>query len=185
MAFERIRYIGVASGTSGSPALNSDGVHALSFERIGPYDLTRSDLLAASLVISFRLGTWKVKLWAVLITVLGLALGLEGFLLGDRILTAAPLAASFLIFWPALRSLKGSKGIYLSYEEDGLIADTPAARTVYKWVRIGKATRVGSRLYIMVSSRTALVLAARMTSPANLDALQSTVAEHLAPGPKK
>ncbi len=149
-----------------------------SFEPIGPYDLTRSDLIAAGFVISFRLGSPQVRFWSILFTLLASALLLEGLFIADYALMAAGSFFFLFLLAPTLRSLKRSKEIFLSYDDEGIVVDTPNVRTVYKWVTIGKVARVGSRLFVLVTNGTALVVHKRTTSAANLDALHSTIAEH-------
>ena len=151
----------------------------MSFEKIGPYELTRSDLVAASLVISFFTGAKSARWKAALIVAVGIMLAIEGLFSGDRWTVAGGLALIVFLFVvaPALRSLKGNRDIYLDYSPDGLVAETANVRTTYKWTTIRLAKQVGSRLFIMISDSCALVVSNRSTSPDNMKELMATIAE--------
>jgi hypothetical protein len=152
----------------------------VSFEKIGPYELTRNDLIVASLVISFSTGATSVQLKVALFVVVGLAMMAGGSLVGEPLPAALGLFFLLLMFVvsPALRSRKGSKEIYLEYSSDGLVAETPSAKTTYKWVTIRSAKKVGSRLFIMISDGGALVISDRSTTRENMASLMATVAHH-------
>jgi hypothetical protein len=155
-------------------------ITGMGFERIGPYKLTRGDLVAASLVISFSTGAKSARLRAALIVLVGLMMIVGGLVVGER--QTAGFGVLFILFIfviaPALRSRKGSKEIYLEYSSDGLVAETPNARTTYKWSTVRAARKVGSRLFIMISDGCALVISDRSTSRENMVSLVATVAEH-------
>lgn len=147
------------------------------FEKIGPYGLTRSDLLVASIVIGFRIGAPKILVRSYVMLTVGLGAIIAGFLLRDWIPVTA---GAFWILWlfivgPMLRSLRNSHDIYLSSDESGVVADTPTHRTLYKWATIRQTRRIGSRLFIVIDSGLALVLADRMSTPENLDAVAATI----------
>lgn len=148
----------------------------MGFEKIGPYELTRSDLFVASLVISFSIGSTAVRIWIWLLTATSLIALILGAVAQD--LFAAGVGAFFLfvIFGlPLLRSRKNSREIYLEQDPMGLAVDTPMARVAYKWSAIRKVKKVGSRLFVMISAKSALVIPDRATSPANMEALAATL----------
>jgi len=155
----------------------------MSFEKIGPYELTRGDLIAASLVISFLIGGRSARIAGALLTMLGLLI--IGFgLFSDNLemigIGLIYIPAIFLL-GPALRSRKGSRNIYLDYSPEGLVAETPSLRTTYKWSTISTVRKIGSRLFIMISDGCALVISDRTTSPDNMDRLMATIAAHREP----
>ena len=143
------------------------------FERIGPYDFTRGDAIAASIIISFMIASRRVAaiyaLFALTMLIVGIALGLL-FLVGLGIW----LAVWLFVLAPGLRSRKRSKDIYLEYSFEGIIGETPQTRTTYKWATIGTVKKVGSRLFIMVSDSVALVVPERSTTPENIDRVVAT-----------
>ncbi len=152
----------------------------MSFEKIGPYELTRSDLIVASLVISFSTGAVSARVKAALFVIVGLVMVVGGLVVGE------PLTAAFGVFFlllifvisPALRSRNGSKEIYLGYSPDGVVAETTGAKTTYKWATIRSARKVGSRVFIMISDGCALVISDRSTTRENMRSLMATVAQH-------
>jgi hypothetical protein len=88
----------------------------------------------------------------------------------------------FFVLWvfvvaPALRSRKRSKDIYVEYSPDGIVGETPQMRTTYKWSTIGNVKKVGSRLFIMITDRVALVVPDRSTSADNMRRLLATLSE--------
>jgi hypothetical protein len=151
----------------------------MSFDRIGPYDLTRSDLVAAAIIISFLTSAWSVRLTAAIYVLLSLAMVIVGLVFGMLILVGLGI---FLVLWvfvvaPALRSRRRSKVIYIEYSPDGIVGETPQIRTTYKWSTIGKAKKVGPRLFIMITDRIALVVPDRSTDPENMDRLLVTLSD--------
>jgi hypothetical protein len=151
----------------------------MSFDRIGPYDLTRSDLVAAAIIISFLTSAWSVRLTAAIYVLLSLAMVIVGLVFGMLILVGLGI---FLVLWvfvvaPALRSRRRSKDIYIEYSPDGIVGETPQIRTTYKWSTIGKAKKVGPRLFIMITDRIALVVPDRSTDPENMDRLLVTLSD--------
>jgi len=152
----------------------------VSFEKIGPYELTRSDLIVASLVISFSTGAASARVKAALFVFVGLFMVAGGLVDGEPLTAAFGLFFLLLIFVisPALRSRKGSKEIYLNYCPEGIVAETPRAKTTYKWATIRLAKKVGSRVFIMISDGCALVISDRSTTRENMDSLMATVAQH-------
>lgn len=152
----------------------------MAFEKIGPYELTRSDLIVASLVISFSTGAASARVKAALFVLVGLVMVIGGLMVEE------PLTAAFGVFFlllmfvisPALRSREGSKEIYLDYSPDGVVAETPSAKTTYKWATIRSAKKVGSRMFIMISDGCALVISDRSTTHENMGSLMATVAQH-------
>ena len=152
----------------------------MAFQKIGPYELTRGDLIAASLVISFSIGANATRLRAALLVLVGLVMIVVGVFSGEP--QTAGFGALFIllifVIAPALRSRKGSKEVYLEYSPDGLVGDTPNARVTYKWSAIGAVKQVGSRLFIMVNGSCALVISDRSTSRQNMASLTATVEQH-------
>ncbi|HET8749422.1 MAG TPA: YcxB family protein, partial [Sphingomicrobium sp.] len=71
--------------------------------------------------------------------------------------------------------------VYIDYSPEGIVTETPQVRTTYKWSTIGTAKKVGSRLFIMITDRVALVVPGRSTSPENMDRLMATLAHEQAP----
>lgn len=151
----------------------------MGFQKIGPYDLNRGDVIAASLVISFLTGSTGTRIRVGIWFLFPLGMIGAGIALGEPFLIAIGLPMLVLIFVaPALGSLKRAKGIYLFCDPDGLVAETAEVRTTYKWTTIWSFRKVGSRLFIMVSRGSALVVADRVTSPDNMADLIATLAQH-------
>ena len=152
----------------------------MGFQKIGPYDLSRADLVAASLVISFLIGSTKVRIWGGIYALIGLMGIVVGVASGDgaEVIFGVLLPAFIFVIIPALRSLKRAKGVCLFFEPDGLVAETGEIKTTYKWATIRSFRKVGSRLFIMVSGGSALVVADRMTNPVNMADLIATLARH-------
>lgn len=156
------------------------GTASMSFDRIGPYVLTRSDLIAASIVISFVTGSKATRLKAALFLLTGLLMIIGG------LVTEEPQTAGFgmlfililFVITPAFRARKGGKDIYLESSAEGLVAETASLRTTYKWNTIGAVRKVGCRLFIMISDGCALVISDRLTSHENIGNLIQTVAHH-------
>lgn len=151
----------------------------MSFERIGPYDLSRRDNVAAAIIISFLIGGRSVRLTALLFLVVGTAMVIWGVIWRTLFLGALGV---WLLFWiyliaPALRSRKRNRHIYLEYSPEGIVGETPQVRTTYKWSTIGSVRKVGSRVFIMITNRIALVVPDRASSPANIDRLVATCLE--------
>jgi hypothetical protein len=149
----------------------------MSFDRIGPYDLSRGDLVAAAIIVSFVTSPWSVRLAAAIYVLLGLAMIAAGLVFGVLLLVGLGV---FFVLWvfvvaPALRSRNASNDIYLEYSPDGIVGETPQIRTTYKWATIGKAKKVGPRLFIMITDRIALVVPDRSTTPDNMDRLLATL----------
>jgi len=152
----------------------------MSFDRIGPYDLSRGDLVAAAIIVSFRTAGTAVRLIAAVTVSVGLVMIVGG------LATAMPLIAGFGVFFllwifviaPALRSRKRSKEIYIEYSPDGIVGETPEMRTTYKWSTIGTVKKVGSLLFIMITDRVALVIPDHSTTRENMDRLMETLAQH-------
>jgi hypothetical protein len=155
------------------------GGQSVGFEKIGPYELTRSDLLIGSLVISFRIGSVATRVSILLLTLVALVALVLGALVQEFLVTGIGAFWLFFIFGlPLLRSRKNSREIYLEQDPMGLAIETPMARVLYKWPAIRKVEKVGSRLFVMISSRTALVIPDRVTSPGNMEALVATIADN-------
>jgi hypothetical protein len=153
----------------------------MSFEKIGPYELTRGDNVVAALVVSFVTGARSARWTAAIIILIGVIMSIEGISSGSWWMIAAGPALMIYLFvvMPALRSRKGNRDIFLDYSPEGLVAETNNVRTVYKWAAIRSAKIVGSRLFIMISDNCALVVSNRSTSLANMERLNATVVEHL------
>lgn len=153
----------------------------MSFDKIGPYDLTRGDLVAAAIIVSFRTAS-SVRLLAAVYVLVGLAMFIAGILFSVWILVGLGV---WFVLWvfilgPALRSRKRSKDIYLEYSPEGIVGETPQIRTTYKWSTIGKTKKVGSRLFIMITDRIALVVPDRSTTSDNMARLLATVSQETA-----
>jgi hypothetical protein len=152
----------------------------MSFQKIGPYELTRNDLIVAALVISFSTGATSARLTASFFVFVGLTMIVGGLVVGEPLPAAFGLLflLNMFVISPALRSRKGSKEIYLYYSPDGVVAETPSAKTTYKWATIRSARKVGSRLFIMISNGCALVIPDHVTTRENMSSLMATVAQH-------
>ena len=151
----------------------------MSFDKIGPYDLTRGDLVAAAIIVSFLISPWSVRLFAAVYVLVGLMMVVAGIAFGTSLLVGL---GFFFVLWvfvvaPALRSRKRSKEIYLEYSPEGIVGETPQMRTTYKWSTIGNVKKVGSRLFIMITDRVALVVPDRSTSADNMRRLLATLFE--------
>jgi hypothetical protein len=149
----------------------------MSFERIGPYDLTRADLVAASIIIPFVTAAKRVRLTIAIYILAGLLMVVIGIAFDVMVLVGLGI---WLILWvfvlaPALRSRKRNKNIYLEYNPEGIVGETPLTRTTYKWSTIGNVRKVGSRLFIMISDNIALVVPERATTPENIDRVVATL----------
>jgi hypothetical protein len=102
-----------------------------------------------------------------------------GFATFDPVWFGLGFFLSFLICGvSALRSRKNRESICLEYDPEGLLFDMPVARVVYKWSTIGKVKKVGPRLFVMISGARALLIPDRATTPANMEKLQTTIADH-------
>lgn len=147
------------------------------FETIGPYALTRRDLIAAGLVISFVTGSKATRWKAWVLVAVGVLLMILGASTGDmlNVLFGAGLLLLLFVILPAMRSRKQAKHIYLSYSPDGLIVETPTFRITYKWSTIGGAKKVGTRLFIMISPAHALVVSDHVTSAENMRRLVASL----------
>ena len=154
----------------------------MSFEKIGPFGFSRSDLVVASLALSFVLGSRLRRISMALIVVVAIIVMIGGIVLGD---VGISVAAAWVFVWllflcPALQSRKRRKNINLSWDAEGLMADTDEVRTLYKWAGVRSWRKIGSRLFIMVTPASALVVADRFTDAANMEKLIATLAEHKA-----
>ena len=102
-------------------------------------------------------------------------------------LVGAYILAAVAGFWlsylfvirPLLRSLKDSHDIWLSYDPDGIRADTPKRQTLYKWTTIERTFRAGPRLFVLINGQYGLVVSERFTTSENIDALDATVKQHI------
>ena len=152
----------------------------MSFDKIGPYDLTRGDLVVAGLVISFSAGARAVRIKAAVSVFVCLMISISGWVskTPEVVVFGVFLFLLLFIVAPAFRSLKGAKEIYLECSPEGLVAETSRVRTTYKWSTIQKVKRVGARLFVMISDGCALVIPDRSTSDTNIKALMSTIAEN-------
>lgn len=152
----------------------------MGFEKIGPYELTRSDQVVASLVISFFIGSTSFKIKCSLYVLLGIVLTAIGIAIRDAQITIfGPIFILFIfVVSPALRSTKYGKNLYLEYSPEGIIVDSTKAKTTYKWETIISAKKIGSRLFIMIYEGVALVVSDRSTSRANMDNLMATITRH-------
>lgn len=153
----------------------------MSFQKIGPYDLSRGDVVMASLVISFVLGTTLARIWMLVIVLCCLCVAIVGLANGEYyvLIFVTFFLALVLVIVPAVRSRKRSRDIYLSCDPEGLLAETPEVRTIYKWATIRKVRKIGARLYIVIGSgNAALVVREGVTSRENMEALMATLAEH-------
>lgn len=171
--------------SGGHEILLTKGDAWMSFDRIGPYDLTRGDLVAAAIIVSFLTSPWSVRLIATVYVLFGLMMLIVGIAFGMLLLVGL---GAFFVLWmfvvgPALRSRKRSKDIYVEYSPEGIVGETPQLRITYKWSTIGKAKKVGSRLFIMITDRMALVVPDRSTNPDNMDRLLATVSNETAAMP--
>lgn len=149
----------------------------MTFDKIGPYDLSRRDLVAAAILVSFATSPWSVRLMAAVYVLVGLIMVIAGVIFGDLLLVGIGVFFVLCIFVvaPALRSRKRCKDIYLAYSPEGIVADTPQMRTTYKWSTIGNAKKIGSRLFIMITGRLALVVPEHSTTSDNMDRLLETL----------
>jgi len=152
----------------------------MSFDKIGPYDLTRGDLVVAALVISFSTGARAVRIRAAISVLICLMVSVSGWLSRTPEVVVFGGFLLLLIFFiaPAFRSLKGAREIYLECSAEGLVAETSRVRTTYKWSTLQKVKKVGARLFVMISDGCALVIPDRSTSDANLRALMATIVDH-------
>ncbi len=147
------------------------------FEKIGPYAFSRGDLVAASLAISFVTGAKATRIKTGLIMIVGAVVAIIGAATSDlpMIFMAIGALTGMFVGGPALRSRKRSRNIYLSYDSEGLVAETDNVRTLYKWATIQSYKPIGSRLFIMISDGCALVIANRFTNAANMKKLIETL----------
>lgn len=66
----------------------------MSFDRIGPYDLTRADLVAAEIIVSFVTSPMSTRVFSVTYVLIWLMMVVAGIVFGLRILSGL---AVFLI----------------------------------------------------------------------------------------
>jgi prolipoprotein diacylglyceryltransferase len=153
---------------------------AMSFERIGPYRLNRADHVAASLAVSFVIGARATRMTIGLIAVVGAAVAFFEARSGDFAVAGGAIGGllSMFIIAPALRYRKNGSTIYLSYDPEGLVAETDKARTLYKWATLRSYRTIGSRLFIMVSDGCALVIARRFADAGTMQNLIGTIENH-------
>lgn len=153
--------------------------NGVGFEKIGPYEITRYDLLVASVVISFLLGSGLLRLWMAMLLLVALGALVLGVTTHDWGAIGGGTFLLFLIFGASgLRSRKDSHDIYVEQNPDGLAFEMPKANVLYKWSTIGRIRKIGPRLFVMINSRCALVIPDRATSAVNMQALIATIAEH-------
>lgn len=152
----------------------------MSFERIGPFDLARADAVWGSLAIGFAVGSTKTRVRSASLLGLGLIIAITTGVSGDWMICGLAIFCCLTIFviQPALRSLKSSRQICLSYDPDGIVVETSSVRTLYKWSTMGSATCAGSRLYVMINDSWGLVIPERATTSANIKALIATIDRH-------
>lgn len=145
--------------------------------RIGPYSLRRADLVAASLIISFRIGGRAVRIRSWLLASLCALLLASGAITGEWMpgLAAAVAAGFIFVGAAAIQSLHRVSDIGIEAEADALVAENAGTRTLYKWsgVRIGAQSR--DRLFIMVTPNNALVVPTRAATPEQLASLVETI----------
>jgi hypothetical protein len=86
----------------------------MSFDKIGPYDLARSDVVAAAIIVSFLTGSRSVRIGAAVYVLVALMMVLAGIMLGVLLLVGLGvwLVLSVFVIAPALRSRKMSKDIW-------------------------------------------------------------------------
>lgn len=148
------------------------------FKPIGPFDLSRVDMVVAGNVLGFILGTWKMRLWTFFlfgVLLIGFA---AGVISKDRTLTIYPPVLLFLVFFggPWLRSTARSKMIVVSEGLDGLQVETSLATTTYRWQHLGKTSIIFSRLFVMIDGNRAIVIPERATTRGNLEAAAERIA---------
>ena len=104
----------------------------MDFEKIGPCKLSLSDAVAASLAISFLLGSMSVRLSAALSILIWLAMIAFGIHVHAPVLIGMGvfiIAFQFFIA-PALRSRQSGEGLYLECSTEGLLVETLKMRAM-------------------------------------------------------
>jgi hypothetical protein len=152
----------------------------MSFERIGPYRLVRSDLIAASVIICFKTGGKYARIRGALLLLLGVIGIFLGVAYHDSLLLflGLLLPCTMFVVGPVLRKRSERADIFLSYQTDGLAVETENALTLYRWPIIRSFAMVGSRLFIMISDNCALVVPNQTTTANNMANLIETLAAH-------
>ena len=70
----------------------------MSFNRIGPYDLTRGDLVAAAIIVSFLTSPWSVRLIGAAYVFVGLMMVIAGIVFGELLLVGLGILFVFWVF---------------------------------------------------------------------------------------
>jgi hypothetical protein len=151
----------------------------MSFEKIGPYRLTAGDSIIASLVIGFRMAGRGARISIAFLSIVLLAAVAIECAFGEfgMAALAALLLLYFFVLAPMFRARKSRGTTLLTFDSEGLVADTDKVRTTYKWATIGSVRKVGPRLFVMVSKQCAIVVPDRATSRENMQALIATLAD--------
>ena len=150
----------------------------MSFEKIGPYQLSRLDQFMSVPVLSlFMLEPAQRLMYWILYTgspLLAAVLALTGD--DGGAVTALLLLWVLIVFSPALRAR--TEDMIISPHADGIEVATSNITTIYHWSTIGAVRQFGPRLLIMVTPKCALILPAAVDKGENLARLVSTIAEH-------
>ena len=149
------------------------------FEPIGPFALQRTDQLAAASLISFSLGSWRVRIWSWVILVLSVAAAAVLAFSGEEAAVIVLLFPAYLfVIAPLLRSNKRSRAITIATSDEGVVVETAEVRTAYKWGALGSVRYFRRRLFVMITGNCALVIPERATTRANLEVLAQLVARN-------
>jgi hypothetical protein len=152
----------------------------MSFEKIGPYGVSRMDQFVCVPVISLlMLSTGKrLQYWTLYV---GLPLLAAMLAMDDDsgfVAAMAFFAWVLIIFSPALRPR--TNGLVMSLHADGIEVASDKMTTIYRWNTIGAVRQFRSRQLIMVTPKCALVVPMAATNDQNLARLVSTIAERKA-----
>jgi hypothetical protein len=129
----------------------------IGFDQVGPYSLTRRDMVIASQ----------------LIVITSLIIGIVGdlwFLVG-----AAIMLCLLLFVGPALRSKKNLTEIFLRAASGGVEVENNQSKTLCKWPLIRSVKSVGQYHFLPIGFRIAFAIPRSEITPENLAALTAYV----------
>ena len=152
----------------------------MAFEKIGPCKLRLGDAVLASLAISFLIGAKSTRLSAAISPLIGSAIIIFGIYTHEYVLIGVGILLFIvqILITPALRALRKDEGFYIESSPDRLVVETSKMRATLKWPMIRKVRKIGSRLFIMISSKSALVISDSVTGSDNMDRLIATIEAH-------
>jgi hypothetical protein len=151
---------------------NAAGARVMaSFDPVGPYSLTRRDMVIASHLIAFGVAPiWFRLLFGGVyaLVIASLIIGIVGdlwFLVG-----AAIMLCLLLVFGPALRSKKSLTDIVLRAASGGVEVENYQSKTLCKWPLIRNVRSVGQYHFLPIGVRIAFAIPRSEITAVNLAA---------------